>query len=114
MDFTGSMQNWIDAYKGQIKGIIEKFTDTVKGCSLRMGYVGYRDVNDTEKLVYNEITSDIETLVANLAKQIAVGGGDAAEDICSGIEKAMSLNISKHPDSILITILFADAPCHGK
>lgn len=79
-----------------------------------MGFVGYRDVNDKEKLVYNEITSDVETLVAILAKQKADGGGDVAEDVCSGIEKAMSLNISKHPDSILITILFADAPCHGK
>lgn len=68
MDFTGSMQSWIDACKAHIKGIIEKFTDSIKGCSLRMGFVGYRDVNDIEKLVYNEITSDIKLLVANLAK----------------------------------------------
>lgn len=25
----------------------------------------------------------------------------------------MELNISKHPKSLLITILFTDAPCHG-
>lgn len=63
-----------------------------------------------EKLDFTENFNDFTNF---LNKIKGYGGEDEAEDVLSGINAAMNLEFADNPNSILITFLFADAPCHG-
>ncbi|CAK89903.1 unnamed protein product (macronuclear) [Paramecium tetraurelia] len=72
------------------------------------------EIVDKNHVVFHDLTDKIDSIKEFIKQQKAYGGGDEAEDVVAGIEKASQLNISKHQDTVLITFLFADSPCHGK
>ncbi|CAD8089971.1 unnamed protein product [Paramecium primaurelia] len=144
MDCTKTMDRWIQQCHLQMDNIIQNFRNKNKQYITRVGFVGYRDIIikkqqsmikldrksllsqndnieqmdfqilDKNHVVFHDLTDKIELIKEFVKQQKAFGGGDEAEDIVAGIERASQLNISKHQDSVLITFLFADSPCHGK
>ncbi|CAD8064174.1 unnamed protein product [Paramecium sonneborni] len=115
MDLTGSMNPWKDEIQSTISNIIREFQQSIKGYSVRVGFVGYRDVCDLqEQISYRNLTHNINSIIEYISRLEAKGGGDEAEDIVGGFVQAMKLNISRNPDSLLCTFLIADSPCHGK
>ncbi|CAD8109836.1 unnamed protein product [Paramecium sonneborni] len=73
-----------------------------------------KQILEKNHVVFHDLTDKIDSVKEFIKQQKAFGGGDEAEDVFAGIEKASQLNLSKHQDSVLITFLFADSPCHGK
>jgi hypothetical protein len=71
MDCTASMQNWIDRAKETLIEIIDK---VVKECeeddnlSVRMTFVGYRDINDHNIFEILPFTDDIAKVKAFISK----------------------------------------------
>ncbi|CAK73239.1 unnamed protein product (macronuclear) [Paramecium tetraurelia] len=115
MDLTGSMKPWKEEMEKAIYEILQQFDQTNKGYQMRFGFVGYRDECDkNDKITYINLTHDIEKFIKQISKFEAKGGGDLAEDIVAGFEKALELNFSQHEESLLCTFLIADAPCHGR
>jgi hypothetical protein len=78
---------------------------------LKVAFVGYRDHYDEERIISLPFTGDIAYFKSFVSKIQAGGGGDAAEDVFGGLEKAGELQWSA-PTRILFHV--ADAPCHGK
>ncbi|CAD8068093.1 unnamed protein product [Paramecium sonneborni] len=115
MDLTGSMSPWKNEMQNTIVNIINEFQQSIKGYSVRVGFVGYRDFCDkNEQISYRNLTHNIDQIIDYISKLEAKGGGDEAEDIVGGFEQAMKLNISRNPESLLCTFLIADSPCHGE
>ena len=51
MDITGSMAKWIDSAKKSIIEIVEKVKKETELMTFQIGFVGYRDFEDTEQFV---------------------------------------------------------------
>jgi hypothetical protein len=112
IDCTGSMDPYIAQVKTKIDNLVEHCKMTFPDLVLKLAFVGYRDHCDREKRIISlPFTGDIAYFKSFVSKIQADGGGDAAEDVFGGLEKAGELQWSA-PTRILFHV--ADAPCHGK
>ncbi|KAF5836649.1 kinase-like domain-containing protein [Dunaliella salina] len=109
VDITGSMDSWIAAVKDQVTAMAMDWQKRLN-TSMRAAFVGYRDYG--EKLDWCDFTSDMRGFKDWVGKLRADGGGDAAEDVFSGLEQAAKLSWTKGDGAKLVFII-ADAPCHG-
>eukprot|EP01124_Arcella_intermedia_P017213 TRINITY_DN239_c0_g1_i4.p1 TRINITY_DN239_c0_g1~~TRINITY_DN239_c0_g1_i4.p1 ORF type:complete len:733 (-),score=170.53 TRINITY_DN239_c0_g1_i4:228-2426(-) len=110
IDCTGSMEPWIDAVKDGLLEIIANITKAYKDCSLRVAFVGYRDLSDKVPFSIYPFTTDLEELREWIASVRAFGGGDKCEDVHGGISKCLKLDW-KNPTKMLFHI--TDSPSHG-
>jgi hypothetical protein len=124
MDCTGSMSVYIDSCQQKVISIADDIMTAVGGNgTVRMSFVGYRDyLPGTGGTQYDPpgcvqvcpFTENIQALKAFVTNQNATGGNDGPEDICGGLQAALSLNWSEGPAASNHMFLIADAPCHGK
>jgi hypothetical protein len=116
MDKTGSMQGWIDAVSEQYISIA---TDVKRRfgtrANVRMAFVGYSDfdVSEYNRTVKLDFTRDLEAFRGYVKGICADGGGDACEDVFSGLEEAGRLSWLPTNSSTKVVFHVADAPCHG-
>lgn len=107
MDITGSMQDSIDAAGAKVvdiaHGLVGRFS------TLRFGFLGYRDLEDSEQFSVLGFTSDPMRVKDHLNRVVADGGGDGPEDVLGALEKARGFAWSAQ-QRILIHV--ADAPGH--
>ena len=111
MDCTGSMSAWIDKCQEELKNIIDTIKDSNPSSEVNIGFVGYRDHCDKERLVVHPFTQDIVKIKDFISKQKAFGGGDLPEDVVGGMNLALDQDWKSKAK---YAILVADAPCHGK
>eukprot|EP00927_Polykrikos_kofoidii_P059393 TRINITY_DN54552_c0_g1_i1.p1 TRINITY_DN54552_c0_g1~~TRINITY_DN54552_c0_g1_i1.p1 ORF type:complete len:592 (+),score=78.93 TRINITY_DN54552_c0_g1_i1:76-1851(+) len=107
MDITGSMA-------GAIQAAREKVVEVATGLSsrfvtLRMGFLGYRDMEDDERFMTFDFTTDPSELRYRLESVRADGGGDTPEDVVGALELVSSF-AWRSDQRILVHI--ADAPAH--
>lgn len=113
MDCTGSMGSYIRQCKDEINDIVKAIQDENPGVNTRVCFVGYRDFDMGDRsLSVQKFTKNIKEFEDFMRLVRADGGGDAAEDMCSGFEQALLQNWG--PDSTKVAVIVADAPCHGK
>lgn len=110
LDATGSMSSIIDGVKTNINDLVVKIMEKEQGSLIRLGIVAYRDYDDAPIYECFDFSEDIEAFKMFLGMLEAKGGGDDAEDILTGFEKAIEMNWQG--DARMI-VHFADAPCHG-
>ena len=107
MDITGSMQGSIDAARAKVveiaHGLVGRFS------TLRFGFLGYRDLEDSEQFSVLGFTSDPMRVKDHLDSVVADGGGDGPEDVLGALEKGLRFGWSAQ-QRILIHV--ADAPGH--
>jgi len=114
MDCTASMSSWIKTCQEEIINIVNKIKNEVSGCKVRLSFVGYTDFDQEHSgnmfsiLDFTENVKDFSDYVYNVS---ARGGGDAAEDMCSGFEKALIQSWSSKATKVAVVV--ADCPCHG-
>jgi len=114
MDCTGSMQSCIDEVKTKIHEVAAKFADLYSEGSIHYAFVGYRDFGDEEPFLLLDFVDDVTELQDYVKEIKASGGGDEAEDVVGGLNKAKELNWDvAGPGSSRILIHIADAPPHG-
>ncbi|WP_462169955.1 vWA domain-containing protein [Pseudoalteromonas xiamenensis] len=80
MDATGSMQNAIDGVKTEIKSYVSSYCKCNPRVNLAYGLGIYRDTGDSQPFdLVQTINTDVSSLVHNLARVTASGGGDTLE-----------------------------------
>ena len=114
LDCTGSMGSWIEESKKKLIAITEQiscwFPEEAGG--LRVGFVAYRDINDSGQYVVVDPTSNYDDVLQVINAQGPSGGGDTPEDIAGAFHKVLQLPLREEATKLVVHI--ADAPCHGK
>lgn len=111
------VQPYIDMVRRKLPSIARDIRASFPDSQLRVAFVGYRDYDDAQPLVVLDFRalskrggSVSNTFEAFLRELHATGGGDAAEDVFSGLEAVARLDW-RSTNRVLVHI--ADAPCHG-
>jgi Mg-chelatase subunit ChlD len=113
LDTTGSMAGLIEGAKRKIWSIATSIVETNPDAEIRMGLVAYRDIGDDYVTKKFELTSDIQSLYADLLELKARGGGDWPESVNEALHVAVDkLSWSKGADICRIVFLVGDAPPH--
>jgi len=111
MDVTGSMGAYIEAAKETCVKTANEIRAQEPNAKYRIGFVGYRDLGDADRLDIIPFTEDVEAFQAKLAPVKAWGGADTAEDVAGGLHKALDAEWRAHT---CIIMMVADAPGHGR
>lgn len=93
IDTTGSMSDEIREVKMHIQNIIEELRTGTPTPDVAVGFVIYRDYPDQESAyVFHlyPLSTDIDTVLANLEQFIAAGGGDEEETVTIGLDVAIN------------------------
>lgn len=75
------MSSWIERSKNTLKGIIQNIKNDHAGVTIRVAFVGYRDIRDSPRFEVLPFTEDLDEATAFIAKQRAMGGADTPEDV---------------------------------
>ncbi|GAA5871783.1 hypothetical protein JCM8547_008141 [Rhodosporidiobolus lusitaniae] len=117
LDCTGSMGSYIASATKNIELICENIVQSGSLPSaecLRIGLVAYRDHPPQDNSYVTKsfpFTSSVPTMKEQLKSLYASGGGDGPEAVTAGIKAAMDLDW--RAEATKMTVLIADAPCHG-
>jgi hypothetical protein len=124
MDCTGSMDEYIAGARQQSAQLTQRLQEEVRRlgmhCTVKIGFVGYRDYIWHEDsgtfeipddiICKAEFTPDLATITGFMASQCAYGGGDTCEHVVGGLKEAVKMNWT---GSVRVVVLVADSPCHG-
>ena len=113
MDLTGSMTSYIEKAKQNVINIINRIVMECPGIDINMGFIGYRDVDETNNNDYVniEFTKEYEKLEESIKNVSARGGmGDGPEDVAWAMEMAL---YKEWKSNARFLIFIADAPCNG-
>lgn len=70
-DCTGSMASWIERSKDTLAGIIKNVKDEHGGLTVRVSFVGYRDVQDRPRFEIFEFSEDLDACAKFIATMSA-------------------------------------------
>ena len=117
MDTTGSMGQWIEYAKEQVQSVIQSLSMNA-GMPVSVSMVSYKDFGDgghleTHSWENAEDEAGMQRMTDFIGTLEASGGGDEPEDVAGGLDRAKSLFAEREAPSIKMTVLIADAPCHG-
>jgi len=83
------MHSWIERSKDTLKQIIDHVKSENKGLTVRVCFVGYRDIGDKPRFTIQPFIEDMETVKSFIGKTKADGGADFAEDVQGGFNQAL-------------------------
>ena len=112
IDTTGSMSDEIRYLQKELENVIIRVKDDCGNIPVRLSVNFYRDHGDAYVVKPYEFTTDIDSALADLAREYADGGGDYEE----AVELALESSIYDHDwddDSIKLMFMVLDAPPHN-
>jgi Mg-chelatase subunit ChlD len=113
LDTTGSMSGLIQAAKEKIWSIATTMTSAQPAPEIRMGLVAYRDRGDEYVTRVVDLSTDIDSMYAQLMDLQAAGGGDGPESVNQALDRAVNaMTWSRDPDTYRVIFLVGDAPPH--
>lgn len=93
MDSTASMGRYIEDVKNHISDMANAIVDKFHNCTVRVGFVGYRDYTEGDKrFQILDFTNDTGTFVDYIGNVKAYAGGDVPEDVLGGLNEALNLD----------------------
>jgi hypothetical protein len=93
MDSTASMGRYIEDVKNHISDMANAIVDKFHNCTVRVGFVGYRDYTEGDKrFQILDFTNDTGTFVDYVGNVKAYAGGDVPEDVLGGLNEALNLD----------------------
>lgn len=111
LDTTGSMSALIEAAKRKIWYIAGRIVAAPSKPSVRFCLVAFRDRGDAYITRRFDLTSDIDSIYAELSQLRADGGGDAPEAVNQALDEAVGLSSWTLRDDVLrLVFLVGDAP----
>ena len=110
MDCTASMGPWIRQAKTKMVELVDRVRKEHPNTIIRVGFVGYRDYDDTEPLIMIPFQNAQDTMLQIRPIQ-PEGGDDTAEDVAHGLFRALEMDWNGADVKIVFHI--ADAPAHG-
>lgn len=113
LDTTGSMGGLIQGAKDKIWSIANEIVSAKPTPEVRMGLVGYRDLQDEYVTRISDLTSDLDGIYGQLMAFQAQGGGDTPESVNRALMEAVT-KMSWSPGRSVLKIVFlvGDAPPH--
>ena len=113
LDITGSMSIYLEQAKKNIINIINRILNECPGIDINLGYIGYREISQTNNNDYVniEFTKEYQLLQNSIKNVKACGGdGDGPEDVAWAMEMALNKDWKNNARFL---IFIADYPCHG-
>jgi len=113
VDTTGSMGDELEYLKAELRNVIGRVKDT-KGQELRMrtSVNFYRDAGDDYKVRPFAFSESLESVLAQIGKQSAGGGGDFPEAVDAALQNAMFEHDWSARARARLLFLVLDAPPH--
>lgn len=113
LDTTGSMGGLIQAAKQKIWAIASTLASEQSAPEIRIGLVAYRDRGDAYVTRVVELSSDLDSVYAELIDFQAQGGGDGPESVNQALQDAVhKMSWSPDQDAYKVIFLVGDAPPH--
>lgn len=113
LDTTGSMSGLIQAAKDKIWSITNTIAGSTDAPEIKIGIIGYRDINDAYITDVNAMSTDLDSLYNKLISYEAGGGGDGPESVNEALYKAVSDGGWSEDLSVYkVVFLVGDAPPH--
>ncbi len=89
VDTTGSMGGLLDGAKRTVWSIATHIRQVDPQADLHVGLVAYRDIGDDYVTKDFALTSDMDSVFAELSRYQADGGGDTPEDVAAALYDAL-------------------------
>lgn len=113
LDTTGSMEGLITAAKEKIWSIATTMARAQPTPRIRIGLVGYRDRGDEYVTRVFDLTTDLDSMYAQLMAFSAGGGGDGPESVNAALADAVNrMSWSTARGAYKVMFLVGDAPPH--
>ena len=115
VDTTGSMSGLIEGAKKKIWSIANMIIDQYPNAEIKFGLVGYRDIGDAYVTKHFALTTDVQSIYAQLLQFEAEGGGDTPESVNEALDVAVTKlgwSDKRQVKADRILFLVGDAPPH--
>jgi len=113
LDTTGSMSGLIQAAKEKIWSIASTMAAADPAPEIRIGLVAYRDRGDAYVTKTIDLSSDLDSVYAELMDFRADGGGDGPESVNQALHDAVhGISWSQDGQAYRVVFLVGDAPPH--
>ena len=113
LDTTGSMGGLIHAAKEKIWSIATNMAQADQATEIRIGLVAFRDRGDQYITKVIDLSSDLDSVYAQLMDLVADGGGDGPESVNQALHEAVhKISWSQDKDAYQVIFLVGDAPPH--
>lgn len=113
LDTTGSMGGLIQTAKEKIWSIATTMASAQPTPEIRIGLVAYRDRGDQYVTKIVDLSSDLDSVYANLMDFAAAGGGDTPESVNQALYDAVhNMSWSEGEQAYRVVFLIGDAPPH--
>jgi len=113
LDTTGSMGGLIHAAKEKIWSIATNMAQAEQAPEIRIGVVAFRDRGDEYVTKVIELSSDLDSVYAQLMDLTADGGGDGPESVNQALHEAVhKVSWTQDKDAFKVIFLVGDAPPH--
>lgn len=113
LDTTGSMAEEIREAKERVQQLALALGKARPGATVRIGVVAYRDRGDQYLTLVSPLSPDVQRSFDFLATLRAEGGGDAPEDVLTGLAAALhDIDWNPAPEVDRQVFLIGDAPPH--
>lgn len=111
LDTTGSMGGMIEAAKEKIWSIATNMAQAKSAPEIRIGLVAFRDRGDDYVTKIVDLSSDLDSVYAQLMDFTAGGGGDAPESVNQALHEAVTkMSWSQSTDAYKVIFVVGDAP----
>ena len=113
LDTTGSMSGLIDAAKEKIWSIASTMASPQNSPDIKVGLVAYRDRGDEYITKNVALSSDLDSMYAQLMDFKAAEGGDTPESVNQGLDDAVNkMAWSQDQHTYKVVFLVGDTPAH--
>jgi uncharacterized protein YegL len=113
LDTTSSMSGLIHAAREKIWSIATTMASAQQQPDIRMGLVAFRDRGDAYITRTYDLSSDLDSMYANLMDFRAQGGGDGPESVNQALHDAVhDMSWSDDRNTYKVVFLVGDAPPH--
>jgi Mg-chelatase subunit ChlD len=113
LDTTSSMTGLIQAAKEKIWSIATTLASAQPAPEIRLGLVAFRDRGDAYVTRVTDLSTDLDSVYAQLMDFRAQGGGDGPESVNQALYEAVHhLSWSQNPGAYRAIFLVGDAPPH--
>ena len=113
LDTTSSMSGLIQAAREKIWSIASSMASAQQSPEIRMGLVAFRDRGDAYITRVYDLSSDLDSMYANLMDFTAEGGGDSPESVNQALYDAVhDISWSQDKNTYRVVFLVGDAPPH--
>lgn len=115
VDTTGSMSGLIEGAKKKIWSIANMIIDQYPNAEIKFGLVGYRDLGDAYVTKHFSLTTDVQSIYAQLLQFEAEGGGDTPESVNEALDVAVTKlgwSDKRQVKADRVLFLVGDAPPH--